>query len=78
VAVFARQANAKLGFSVRSASGSWGRWTVIGGHVLGSPAAWVNTGGTPEVAILDQQLNLAVSTYSGAAWAPWAELGGGF
>jgi hypothetical protein len=78
VAVFARQANAKLGFSVRSASGSWGPWTVIGGHVLGSPAAWVNTGGTPEVAILDRQLKLAVSTYSGAAWAPWAELGGGF
>jgi hypothetical protein len=51
---------------------------VIGGHVLGSPAAWVNSGGAPEVAILDQQLKLAVSTYSGAAWAPWTELGGGF
>jgi hypothetical protein len=78
VAVFARQANAKLGFAVQAASGSWGPWTVIGGHVLGSPAAWVNTGGTPEIAILDQQLKLAVSTYSGVTWAPWAELGGGF
>jgi hypothetical protein len=78
VAVFARQGNAKLGFSVQSAAGTWGAWTVIGGHVLGSPAAWVNTGGTPEVAILDQQLKLAVSTYSGTAWAPFAELGGGF
>jgi hypothetical protein len=78
VAVFARQANAKLGFSIQAASGSWGAWTVIGGHVLGSPAAWVNTGGTPEVAILNQQLQVAVSTYSGATWAPWTELGGGF
>jgi Domain of unknown function (DUF1906) len=78
VAVFARQANAKLGYSIQAASGSWGAWTVIGGHVLGSPAAWVNTGGIPEVAILDRQLQVAVSTYSGATWAPWAELGGGF
>ena len=78
VAVFARQANAKLGFAIQTASGTWGAWTVIGGHVLGSPAAWVNTGGIPEVAILNQQLQVAVSTYASGTWAAWTELGGGF
>jgi hypothetical protein len=81
VAVFARQGNGQLGYAIQSGSGAWGAWTVIsvtGGRVLGSPAAWVNAGGVPEVAILDRQLKVAVSTFAAGAWAPWAELGGGF
>jgi hypothetical protein len=82
VAVFARQASGALGFAIQApgagGAGAWGAWTAIGGHVLGSPAAWVNAGGIPEVAILNQQLQVAVSTYTGGAWAAWAGLGGGF
>jgi hypothetical protein len=78
VAVLARQSSAKLGYAIQSATGTWSAWTTIGGHVLGSPAAWVNTGGVPEVAFLDQQLQVAVSTYGSGTWAPFTELGGGF
>jgi hypothetical protein len=38
----------------------------------------VNAGGVPEVAILNQQLQVAVSTWAAGAWAAWADLGGGF
>jgi hypothetical protein len=78
VAVFARQGNGQLGYAVQAGSGAWGAWTVIGGRVLGSPAAWVNAGGVPEVAILNRQLQVAVSTFTAGTWAPWAGLGGGF
>jgi hypothetical protein len=82
IAVFARQASGALGFAIQApgagGAGAWGAWTAIGGHVLGSPAAWVNAGGVPEVAILNQQLQVAVSTYSAGTWAAWAGLGGGF
>jgi hypothetical protein len=79
VAVFARQANGQLGYAVQaSVAGSWSAWTVIGGHVLGSPAAWVNAGSIPEVAILNPRLQIAVSTYANGMWTPFTELGGGF
>jgi hypothetical protein len=78
VAVFARQASGQLGYAIQSVAGAWGAWGAIGGHMLGSPAAWVNAGGVPEVAILNQQLQVAVSTWAAGAWAAWADLGGGF
>ena len=79
IAVFARQANGQLGYAVQSGgAGSWSAWSASSEHLLGSPAAWVNTGGVPEIAILNPQRQVAVSTYSDGAWAPFTELGGGF
>jgi Domain of unknown function (DUF1906) len=79
IAVFARQANGQLGYAVQAgAAGTWSAWTPIGTQMQGSPAAWVNTGGIPEVAILNAQQQIAVSTYASGMWAPFTELGGGF
>jgi hypothetical protein len=83
VGVFAQQATGQLGYAVQQAGGpggpgAWTTWTALGEHLLGSPAAWANTGGDPEVAILDKRLQIAVSTYSGGSWSSWTQLGGGY
>jgi hypothetical protein len=46
--------------------------------MLGSPAAWTNAGGSPEVVILNKQLRIAVSTFAGGTWSGWTQLGGGY
>jgi hypothetical protein len=80
VGVLAQQANGQLGYAAQQGGGSasWGGWTPLSSHLLGSPAAWANTNGDPEVAILTRQLDIAVSTYSGGGWSSWTKLGGGY
>jgi hypothetical protein len=80
VGVLAQRANGQLGYAAQQGSGSagWGSWTPMSSHLLGSPAAWANTNGDPEVAILTRQLDLAVSTYSAGGWSSWTKLGGGY
>jgi hypothetical protein len=80
VGVLADQANGQLGYTVQQGSGAagWSGWLPLGAHVKGSPEAWTNTNGSPEVAILDPGLQIAVSTYAGGQWSPWTQLGGGF
>jgi hypothetical protein len=56
----------------------WGDWTPLGAHMFGSPTAWANAGGDPEVAILNKRLKIAVSTFSAGAWSRWTRLGGGY
>jgi hypothetical protein len=80
VGVVAQQANGQLGYAVQQGGGSagWGGWTAMSAHLLGSPAVWANTNGDPEVAILNKQLDVAVSTYSAGGWSSWTKLGGGY
>ena len=78
--VLAQQSNGQLGYAIQEGSGAagWGTWTQLSSHLLGSPTAWVNAGGQPEVAILTKQLKIAVSTYASSQWSPWTRLGGGY
>jgi hypothetical protein len=81
VGVVAQQANGRLGYAVQQGSAGaagWGGWTPMSSHLLGSPAAWVNVNGDPEVAVLNRRLHIAVSTYSAGAWSSWTQLGGGY
>jgi hypothetical protein len=81
VGVFAQQAGGPLGYAAQSGGGGsagWGAWTPLSSRMLGSPAAWTNTSGSPEVAILNKQLRIAVSTYAGGQWSSWTRLGGGY
>jgi hypothetical protein len=78
-AVFAQQANGQLGYATQPAGGAaaW-TWTPLSSHLLGSPVAWVNTSGSPEVAILDKRLQVAVSSDVAGRWSSWSQLGGGY
>src|SRR5262249_59850390 len=73
VGVLGRQANGQLGFAVQQGAGAagWDTWTQVGIRLRGSPAAWTNTNGSPEAAILTRGRRIAVSTYSGSAWSAW-------
>ncbi len=83
--VYATEASGRIGY-VRQLSApgspSWSRWATIaaapGNAVLGTPAAWLNSGGAASVAALDGNLMLATSNNTGSAWSPWTEVGGGF
>jgi hypothetical protein len=78
VGVFAQRSDGQLGYVVQQGGGAagWGTWRPLGTHLLGSPAAWVNAGGDPEVAVLDKQLQISVSAWSGSSWTAWTSLGG--
>jgi hypothetical protein len=80
IGVFAQQAGGRLGFAVQSGGGAagWAPWTPLSSRMLGSPAAWTNAGGNPEVVILNKQLRIAVSTWTGGSWSVWTQLGGGY
>ena len=80
VGVLAMQASGQLGYAVQEGTGAagWTGWTPVGARLLGSPAAWTNTGGNPEAAILTGRLTIAVSTFADGAWGPWTSLGGGY
>jgi hypothetical protein len=80
VGVLAMQANGQLGYAVQEGTGAagWTGWTPVGARLLGSPAAWTNTGGNPEAAILTGRLTIAVSAFTNGAWGPWISLGGGY
>jgi Domain of unknown function (DUF1906) len=80
VAVFAQRSTGELGYVVQQGGGAagWGAWTPLTTHLLGSPTAWINVGGNPEVAVLDKQLQISVSTWSGSSWGAWVSLGGGY
>jgi hypothetical protein len=80
IAAFAQRSNGQLGYVVQQGGGAagWGSWTPLTTHMYGSPTAWVNASGSPEVAVLDKQIQVAVSTWSGSSWSPWTSLGGGY
>jgi hypothetical protein len=80
IAVFAQRSNGQLGYVVQQGGGAagWGPWTPLSTHMFGSPTAWVNADGSPEVVVLDKQLQVSVSTWSGSSWSPWTSLGGGY
>jgi hypothetical protein len=80
VGVLAEQAGGELGYAVQQGTGAaaWSGWLPLSGRVRGSPAAWTNTDGSPEVAVLSQGLQIAVSTYGGGEWSAWTQLGSGF
>lgn len=81
VAVLDRLSDGKLGYAFSRAdtgSASWTGFKAIGGRVLGSPTAWLNTNHVPQAAVLDTRLKLAVSSYSAPSWTSLAEQAGGF
>ncbi|HEY1643772.1 MAG TPA: glycoside hydrolase domain-containing protein [Streptosporangiaceae bacterium] len=80
IGVLAQQSNGQLGYAIQEGSGAagWGTWMQLSSHMLGSPTAWANAGGQPEVAILTKQLKVAVSTYANSQWSAWTRLGGGY
>lgn len=80
VGVLAMQANGQLGYAVQEGTGGagWTGWTPVGARLLGSPAAWTNTGGNPEAAILTGRLTIAVSSFAEGTWSAWTSLGGGY
>jgi hypothetical protein len=80
IAVFGQRSNGQLGYVVQQGAGAagWGPWTPLSTHMYGSPTAWLNASGSPEVAVLDKQLKVSVSTWSGSSWSPWTSLGGGY
>ncbi|HEU5419836.1 MAG TPA: glycoside hydrolase domain-containing protein [Streptosporangiaceae bacterium] len=79
-AVMAQQRDGQLGYAVQEGSGAagWGTWMPLSSHMLGSPTAWVNAGGQPEVAILTSQRKIAVSVFADSQWSAWTRLGGGY
>ncbi|HEV2371291.1 MAG TPA: hypothetical protein VGS19_03900 [Streptosporangiaceae bacterium] len=80
VEVFYRQANGGLGHVYQiAANGStgWSSPSTMGGTVLGSPKAFVNASGTPEVLSEDSNRQLAHTYHSGSVgWVGWVQLGG--
>jgi hypothetical protein len=80
VAVFSELAGGQLGYAVLSGSGagSLSAWTSLGTAMTGSPAAWTDSFGEPQAAVLTGQGNLAVSGYASSAWTPWTSLATGF
>ncbi len=86
VAVVAQLSSGQLGVAIQQAAtapgggtgAAWGAWAQLPGRMLGSPAAWVNSGGAPEVAVLSRQRQIAVSTWSAGSWSAWTRLGGGY
>ncbi|MGO9078126.1 MAG: glycoside hydrolase domain-containing protein [Streptosporangiaceae bacterium] len=80
VAVVAQLADGRAGLTVqqgRTATASWSGLAPIGGTIDGSPASWLNPGGSAEVAALAGHAIVA-SAYSGSGWTPWDQVGGSF
>ncbi len=85
VVVYARLRRGQVGYirhEGTAGSAGWSGWssigTVPGGRVLGSPGGWLNSSGAAGAAVLDGQLNLAVTSNSGSGWSAWSEIGDGF
>jgi hypothetical protein len=83
--VYVAEAGGQIGYIRQlstSGSPSWSSWATIaaapGNAVLGTPAAWLSSGGAASAAVLDGNLMLATSNDSGSGWSPWTEVGGGF
>jgi hypothetical protein len=80
VGILAQQHDGRLGYAVQQGGGAtgFGPWTTLSSDLLGSPTAWANANGQPEVAILNKQLQIAVSTFAGGQWSTWTQLGAGY
>lgn len=81
IAVFAHLASGQLGYISQrgsSAADGWTGWALAGVALLGSPVAWLSSGGSPEAAVLTRTLSVAVASYSAGSWTGWTDLGGGF
>jgi hypothetical protein len=79
-AVFAELADGQAGYSVQPTAGAatWSSWLPLGTTVVGVPAAWVNSFGSPAAAVLDGSRQVAIANYTGGAWTAWLDMGAGF
>jgi hypothetical protein len=79
-AVFAKLAGGQAGYSVQPSGGAatWSRWIPLGTTVVGVPAAWVNSFGSPAAVVLDGSREVAIANYTDDAWTTWLEVGAGF
>jgi hypothetical protein len=79
-AVFAKLPSGHVGYAVQSGGGAsgWSGWTALGTTVIGVPAAWVNSFGSPAAAVLDGSRKVAIANYADGAWTPWLDMGEGF
>jgi hypothetical protein len=79
-AVFARLADGHAGYAIQPAAGAatWSGWIQLATTVVGVPAAWVNSFGSPAAAVLDGSRRVAIANYASGAWTTWQEVGGGF
>ncbi len=78
VAVFSQLANSDVGYIVGNGASSWSAWTDLRAAMLGTPAAWIDTSGEPQAAILTGRHRLAVAGFAGGSWTSWTSLAGGF
>jgi hypothetical protein len=81
VRVYAQLASGQLGVigQLRTAGDApWSGWTSIGGHVLGSPAAWTSAGGVPAAGGINASLRMGSTNFTGGEWSDWREFGGSF
>ena len=79
-AIVSQVSGGQAAYAVRSgpAGSAWSAWASLGAAMAGGPAAWRDTSGEPQAAILTPGRQLAVSAYPGGSWAPWAEVASGF
>jgi hypothetical protein len=80
IAVFSQLAGGQLGYTLLTGggTGSFSAWTSLGTAAAGGQAAWLDSSGEPEAAVLTGQGDLAVAGYAGSAWTPWSTLAAGF
>lgn len=80
VAVFSQLAGGQAGYTIRDGpvTAPWSGWTNLGSAMTGSPAAWRDSWGEPQAAVLTPQRTLAVTAYANGSWLPWTALTGGF
>jgi hypothetical protein len=80
VAVFAGLAGGDVGCAIQqdAGAGAWAGWTSLGSTVIGVPAAWVSSFGTPAAAVLNGSRRVAIADYDGGSWTRWLALGTGF
>lgn len=65
-AVFAKLASGLVGYAVQPGGGApgWSSWMPLGTAVIGVPAAWVNSFGSPAAAVLDGSRKVAIANYA--------------
>jgi Domain of unknown function (DUF1906) len=80
IAVFTGLAGGHVGYAVQQSpgSGAWSGWTSLGSTVIGVPAAWLNSSGSPAAAVLDGNRMVAIANYADGSWTSWLQLGDGF
>ena len=79
-AVFTKLSNGHVGYAVQlgGSASSWSNWIPLGTTVIGVPAAWVNSFGSPAAAVLDASRKVAIANYANGSWTTWLDMGAGF